>query len=151
MAIAYNNMGSFYQGIGEAQLSLDYYDKAKKLHEINFGTEGAGIVRPLTHLANMKAAVGAFQEADSLYSRAYRIQQQVAPNDWRNLAYVETQYGDLFYETKDYKKAENLYLKSLENSKKAGINNTATVPQTRTTLAEAYAQQGRINEALPII
>jgi CHAT domain-containing protein len=151
MAIAYNNMGSFYQGIGEAQLSLDYYDKAKKLHEINFGTQGAGIVRPLTHLANMKVAVGAFQEADSLFSRAYRIQQQVAPNDWRNLAYVETQYGDLFYETKDYKRAEILYLKSLENSKNAGIKNTSTVPQTRTTLAETYAQQGRINEALPIL
>jgi CHAT domain-containing protein len=151
MAIAYNNMGSFYQGIGEAQLSLEYYDKAKKLHEINFGTEGAGIVRPLTHLANMKAAVGAFEEADSLFSRAYRIQQQVAPNDWRNLAYVETQYGDLFYERKEYKNAETLYLKSLENSKKAGIKNTSTVPQTRTTLAETYAQQGRINEALPIL
>ncbi|WP_290797845.1 CHAT domain-containing protein [Flavihumibacter sp. UBA7668] len=151
MAIAYNNMGSFYQNIGEAQLSLDYYDKAKKLHEINFGSEGAGIVRPLTHLANMKMAVGAFEEADSLYTRAYRIQQEVDPKDWRNLAYVESQYGDLFYEKKDFAKAEIFYLKSLENSKKAGIKNTSTVPQTRTTLAETYAQQRRINEALPIL
>lgn len=151
LAIAYNNMGNFYQNIGEAQLSLDYYDKAKRLHEINFGTESAGIVRPLTHLANMKMAVGAYAEADSLYTRAYRIQQQVDPNDWRNLAYVETQYGDLFFETSNYTRAEELYLKALANSKKAGIQNSGTVPETRTTLAETYAQQGRLTEAVPIL
>ncbi len=151
LAIAYNNMGSFYQNIGEVQLSLDYYQKAKNLHELNYGRESAGIVRPITHLANMKAAVGAFNEADSLFSSAYQIQQKLAPEDWMNLAYVESQYGDLFLQKKELKRAESFYLKALQNNRKAGIINSGNVPQTRTTLAETYVQQGRLTEALPIL
>lgn len=151
LAIAYNNMGSFYQGIGEVQLSLDYYDKAKKLHEISFGAESAGIVRPLTHLANMKTLIGAYEEADSLYQRAYSLQQKVDGRDWRNLAYVESQYGDLFYHKSDFQQAAAYYLKALENNKKAGVHNNSIVLETRTTLAEAYANSGRLKEALPML
>ena len=151
LAIAYNNMGSFYYIIGELQLSLEYYDKAKQLHEVNYGAESVGIVRPLTHLANLKSAVGKYEEADSLYARAYTLQQHYAATDWLNMAYVEAQYGDLFLNKKQYTKAEYFYLKALKHNKKAGITNTSIVEQTRTTLAEVYARTGRSAEAITIL
>ncbi|HRO44769.1 CHAT domain-containing tetratricopeptide repeat protein [Agriterribacter sp.] len=151
LAIAYNNMGSFYHTIGELQLALEYYDKAKQLHEINYGAESAGIVRPLTHLANLKSAVGNYDEADSLYARAYALQKVYAGGDWLNLAYVESQYGDLFFNREQYAEAEDFYLKALNNNKKAGITSTSIVEQTRTTLAEVYAHTGRSGEAIAIL
>lgn len=151
LAIAYNNMGSFYQTIGELQLSLEYYYKAKQLHEINYGAESVGIVRPLTHLANLKSAVGHYEEADSLYARAYALQKQYAGSDWLNLAYVETQYGDLFFAREQYAAAEDFYLKALNNNKKAGVTNTSIVEETRTTLAEVYAHTGRTAKAIALL
>lgn len=150
LAIAYNNMGSFYQGIGEYQLSLDYYDKARRLHEVNFGAESVGIVRPLTHLANMKMMTGSHAEADSLYNLAYSLQQKLDGKDWQNLAYVETQYGDLFYQKNDYKQAAAYYQRALENNRKAGILNNGIVQATRSTLGESYAQMGHLAEALEL-
>ncbi|HRN57505.1 MAG TPA: CHAT domain-containing protein, partial [Agriterribacter sp.] len=151
LAIAYNNMGSFYHSIGEPQLSLEYYDKAKQLHELNYGAESVGIVRPLTHLANLKSAVGSYEEADSLYARAYTLQQRYAGNDWLNLAYVETQYGDLFFAREQYPEAEDFYLKALNNHKKAGVTRTGIVEQTRTTLAEVYTHTGRTGKAVALL
>ncbi|MBX2925468.1 MAG: CHAT domain-containing protein [Chitinophagaceae bacterium] len=151
LAIAYNNMGNLYQAMGEVQLAEEYFEKAKALHEINFGTEGAGIVRPLVHLANVKRELGKYTEAEKLYARAYQLQEKIDAKDRINMAYVETQYGDLFYAQKEYAQAENYYKKALENHKKAGISQTIIVQETRNTLAQTYARSGRITLAIPIL
>lgn len=151
LAIAYNNMGSLYHLMGELQLSEEYAEKAKQLHEINFGSDGPGFVRPLIHLANAKKDIGKFEEAETLYIRAYDLQKKVASKDWRNLAYAETQYGDLFFVRDEYAEAENWYKKALDNYLKAGIKNTLIVEETKTTLGETYARSGRVKEALTLL
>lgn len=151
LAIAYNNMGNLYSALGEPQLAKDYFEKAKDLHEINFGASGAGLVRPLVHLANIKKDLDDFDEAEKLYNRAYTLQKEVDARDWRNLAYVESQYGDLFFAKKQYEEAETYYKRALANHQKAGISQTSIVEQTRTTLAEIYARSARTNEALKIL
>lgn len=151
LAIAYNNMGNLYNAMGEFQLAEEYFEKSRSLHEINFGSSGAGYVRPLVHLANVKRELEKYEEADALYNQAYSLQKEVAADDWRNMAYVESQYGDLFFDKKDYRKAENLYAKSLLNNRKAGVIDNSLVEQTRTTLAESYARQGRTKEALELL
>lgn len=151
LAIAYNNMGNLYNTMGELQLAEEYFEKAKNLHEINFGTSGAGLVRPLVHLANVKRELGNYEAAEELYARAYRLQKEVADKDWRNMAYVEAQFGDLFFAKEQYQEAENYYKKALANNSKAGIDHTAIVEQTRTTLAETYARSARTGEALHIL
>ncbi len=151
LAIAYNNMGNLYSNMGELQLAEEYFEKAKNLHEINFGSSGAGFVRPLVHLANIKRELGNYDESEKLYIRAYGLQKEVAHNDWRNMAYVEAQFGDLFFAKEQYKEAEAWYKKALANNKKAGISHTSIVEQTRTTLAETYARSGRTGEALLLL
>ncbi|MBX3238300.1 MAG: CHAT domain-containing protein [Chitinophagaceae bacterium] len=147
LAIAYNNMGNLYRTMGEIQLAEAYFEKAKELHEINFGPSGAGFVRPLVHLANAKKDLGNYPGAEELYARAYALQKKVAGNDWRNMAYVEAQYGDLFFAKEQYPEAETYYKQALANHAKAGIGNTTIVEETRTTLAETYARSGRTGEA----
>ncbi len=151
LAIAYNNMGDLYMSLGEIQLAEAYFEKAKELHEINFGASGAGFVRPLVHLANAKRELGNYTSAEELYHRAYTLQKKVDASDWRNMAYVEAQYGDLFFATQQYKKAEAFYQQSLANHAKAGIHNTIIVEETRATLAETYARSGRRPEALQLL
>ncbi|MBX3253162.1 MAG: CHAT domain-containing protein [Chitinophagaceae bacterium] len=151
LAIAYNNMGKLYDATGEFHLAEEYYEKAAQLHEINFGADGAGFVRPLTHLANAKRESGKFAEAEKLYARAYSLQQQVDPSDRINMAYVQSQYGDLFLGEDNFTQAEDYYKKALTNYKKAGISNTTIVEETRNTLAQTYARSGRTELAFPIL
>lgn len=151
LAIAYNNMGSLYSTLGEFQLAEEYFEKAMQLHEINFGPSGAGFVRPMVHLANAKKDLGDYDGSEQLYKRAYELQKAIGPTDSRNLAYVETQYGDLFFEKEKYTEAENFYNKALINFHKAGIVHTGIVKQTQTTLAETYARTNRTNEALKLL
>lgn len=151
LAIAYNNMGSLYSTLGEFQLAEEYFEKAMQLHEINFGSSGAGFVRPMVHLANAKRDLGDFSGSEQLYKRAYELQKSIGPTDSRNLAYVETQYGDLFFEKEKYAEAENLYNKALVNFDKAGIEHTGIVEQTQTTLGETYARTNRTSEALKLL
>lgn len=151
LAIAYNNMGNLYLTMGEFQLAEAYFEKAKELHEINFGPSGAGFVRPLVHLANVKKDLGNHDAAEELYARAYALQKEVAANDWRNMAYVEAQYGDLFFAKEQYEEAEAYYKQALTNHAKAGIGNTNIVEVTRTTLAETYGKSGRTREAVQLL
>lgn len=151
LAIAFNNMGNLYQTMGELQLSEQYFEKSNALHEINYGPKGAGFVRPLVHLAGIKNDLEKYDEAAQLYARAYNLQKEVDAQDWRNMAYVETQYGDLFFSKKQYNKAEAYYLKAIANLGKAGISNTTIVQQTHNTLAQTYAHTGRTAEALALL
>ncbi len=151
LAIAYNNMGNLYITMGEAQLAEAYFEKARELHEINFGPSGAGFVRPLVHLANVKKDLGNYTGAEELYARAYALQKEVGSNDWRNMAYVEAQYGDLFFVKEQYDEAEAYYKQALANHAKAGIGNTSIVEVTRTTLAETYARSGRTGDAVRLL
>lgn len=151
LAIAYNNMGNLYSTMGELQLAEEYFKKAMQLHEINYGSSGAGFVRPLVHLANAKRELADYDGSAQLYARAYRLQQEVAPTDWRNMAYVESQFGDLFFAKKNYHEAEIFYKKALANNQKAGITHTSIVDQTWTTLGETYARSGRTDEALLLL
>ncbi len=151
LAIAYNNMGNLYGSMGEHYLSHEYFEKARQLHEINYGDDSPGIVRPLTHLANAKRYIGQLEEAGQLYLRAYELQQKHAPDDRLNLAYVETQYGDLFYDRKNYPEAARLYHHALVNQQKAGLSNTGIAVTTKTTLGETYARMSRTREALELL
>lgn len=151
LAIAYNNLGNLYSSMGEIQLAGEYFEKALHLHEINYGASGAGFVRPLVHLANARKELGSFDEAEALYERAYRLQKKVAADDRLNMAYVETQYGDLFYAKQQYAEAESFYKKALANDQKAGIYFTTIVEETRNTLAETYARTGRTHQALILL
>lgn len=151
LAIAYNNMGNLYGSMGEHYLSHEYFEKARQLHEINYGDDSPGIVRPLTHLANAKRYIGQFDEAGRLYLRAYELQQKHAPDDRLNLAYVETQYGDLFYDRKNYPEAARWYNDAIANQQKAGLFHTGIAVTTKTTLGETYARMSRTREALELL
>ncbi len=151
LAIAYNNMGKLYQLMGELQLAEAYMEKAVSLHEINFGREGAGFVRPLVHLADVKRELGKLEDAEKLFLQAYQLQQRVDKNDWQEMAYIEAMYGDLFFDKKNYDGAEDYFKNAIQHYEKAGIKDVLTLEITKTTLGETYARTGRKNEALLLL
>lgn len=149
-AIAFNNLAMVYKSIGEFTLAEFYYEKGLELNKLSMGEEVAGIIRPLTDLADTKREVGKYHEADSLYNLSYNLQQKIDKNDDIQLAYVETQYGDLHSDKGDYKKAEEFYLKALSRYKRKGIENTEIFLVTINTLAVARAKQGKIKDAITL-
>ncbi|MBE7177183.1 MAG: CHAT domain-containing protein [Mucilaginibacter polytrichastri] len=151
LAIAFNNLGNLYENAGEFYLADGYFTKALELHTLNFGAESPGIIRPLTHLANIKRELQRYKEADKLYRRAYNLQKKTGPDDALNLAYVETQYGDLFFDRGEFARAALMYGQALDHYRKTPGESTRIIESTRTTLGEAYAQLQRPNDALPLI
>ncbi len=151
LAIGYNNMGRLYEAMGEMQLAHEYYDKGRRLHEKNYGADGYGMLRPLSHVANIKRVMKDFDEADSLFARAYKIAQQQIPNDPVDLAYIETQYGDLFYDRGQFETAARYYQQALQHEAKAGITNSRRTQSNKTTLGQAYAKMKRLPEGLPLL
>lgn len=149
LSIAYNNMGRLYENLGEWQLANEYYEKGCRLHALNYGPEGVGMVRPLAHLANVRRSMGRFEEADSLFRRSLRIQQQQEPDDKLNFAYVETLYGDLFYDRQQYQEAAGYYQRALQHQQSG--NNDKASQATRTTLGQVYIKQGRFKEGLALL
>jgi CHAT domain-containing protein len=147
LSIGFNNMGKLYEAIGEWQLANEYYEKALRLHTMNYGPDGVGLVRPLAHLANLKRMIKDFEAADSLFQRALRIQLQKEPNDKLNLAYVETLYGDLLFDRQQYAEAAKYYQRTLPNQKSSVL----TAEATRTTLGEAYTKLNRFDEGFALI
>ncbi len=147
LSIGFNNMGKLYEAIGEWQLANEYYEKALHLHTLNYGPDGIGLVRPLAHLANLKRLVGDFESADSLFRRALHIQKQKEPNDKLNLAYVETLYGDLFYDRQQYAEAARYYERALPNQESSVL----TAEATRSTLGQAYTKLNRFAEGLALM
>lgn len=151
MAIGYNNMGRLYEAMGEMQLAHEYYDKGRRLHEKNYGADGYGMLRPISHIANIKRVMGHFEEADSLFARAYKIALQQTPNDPIDLAYIESSYGDLFYDRGQFEEAARYYQQALQHELQAGIRNSRRMQSNKTTLGQAYAKMNRLPEGLRLL
>lgn len=149
-ALAFNNLAMVYKSIGEYTLAEYYYEKALELNKLSMGEESAGIIRPLTDLADVKRERKKYREADSLYNLGYTLQQKIDSQNDIQMAYVETQYGDLFYDKGDYAKAEGFYQKAIERYRKKGIQHTEIYLSTLNTLGAAKAKKGEISPAIQL-
>ena len=150
LAMAYNNTGHLYHQIGEHSLAEAYFEKALRLHKINYGDEEAGIVQPLAHLADAKRMLGKYGAADSLFEEAYRIQRVYGQGNARELADLESQMGDLRYDQGDWLQAVDWYYRALQHYRQAGITETTMVAETKTTLGKALTKLNRTDEALKL-
>src|SRR5690606_20285108 len=137
LAIGFNNTGNLYSQLGEYSLAEAYFEKALWLHRINYGDEEAGIVEPLAHLADAKRKLGKFNEADSLFKRAHRIQMDYGGTSGLEVADLESQMGDLSYDLGDFEAAVAWYERALGQYSKPGIAWTPILAETKTTLGRA--------------
>lgn len=147
-AIAYNNTAMLYESIGEYTLAESYSEKGLELNKLNYGERGAGIIRPLADLADIKRNLRKYDQADSLYRLAYTIQEEIDEKDGIQLAYVESQYGDLFFDKKEYDKAEELYQRAIKNYRQKSSENTEILQSTLSTLGAVWANKGQTKKAI---
>ncbi len=150
LAIAYNNTGFLYHQLGENSLAEAYFEKALRLHHLNYGDEEIGIVQPLAHLAEAKRSLEKFEEADSLFSKAYQLQSKLDQENIRGLADLESQIGGLNEDRGSLAAAEKWYLQALGRYSRSGLSETTMVDETKTSLGKTYARQGRTAEALAL-
>ncbi|MFN3996392.1 CHAT domain-containing protein [Algoriphagus sp.] len=148
LAIAYNNTGFLYHSLGENSLAEAYFEKALRLHQVNYGDQELGIVQPLAHLAEAKRSLEKYEEADSLFSKAYRLQSMFDNENIKGLADLESQIGELNEDRSNFAQAEKWYSQSLERYRRAGVTGTTMVDETKTSLGKTLAKQGRTKEAL---
>lgn len=148
LAIAYNNTGFLYHSLGENSLAEAYFEKALRLHRVNYGDQELGIVQPLAHLAEAKRSLEKFEEADSLFTKAYLLQTKFDNENIKGLADLESQIGGLNEDRENFAQAEKWYIKALERYRREGVTGTTMVDETKTSLGKTYAKQGRTEEAL---
>ncbi|SEG12226.1 CHAT domain-containing protein [Algoriphagus boritolerans] len=150
LAIAYNNTGFLYHSLGENSLAEAYFEKALRLHQVNYGDQELGIVQPLAHLAEAKRSLEKFEEADSLFTKAYLLQTKFDNENIKGLADLESQIGELHEDRQNFSKAEKWYVQALNRYQKIGVTGTTMVDETKTSLGKTYAKQGRTDEALKL-
>ncbi|WP_416171400.1 tetratricopeptide repeat protein [Algoriphagus boritolerans] len=139
-----------YHSLGENSLAEAYFEKALRLHQVNYGDQELGIVQPLAHLAEAKRSLEKFEEADSLFTKAYLLQTKFDNENIKGLADLESQIGELHEDRQNFSKAEKWYVQALNRYQKIGVTGTTMVDETKTSLGKTYAKQGRTDEALKL-
>lgn len=148
LASAYHNLGNLYSYINEHYLAREYLSKGSVLFEEIYGPDGRGMIDVLVALADNQRKLQAYAPAQQLYERAYSLQKKYGVDDYIDMAYVETFYGDLYHDQSLYKEAESLYRLSLQHFEKAKAQHTRLALQTKKALAEIMAATGRQDEAI---
>ncbi|WP_026954054.1 CHAT domain-containing protein [Algoriphagus vanfongensis] len=148
LAIAYNNLGNLYHQLHEYPLAEPYFQKALDLHSYNYGTQDIGIIQPIVHLASTKTYLSKFEEADSLFFKAYQLQGILEKENTRGLADLETQLGDLYSLQERSEEAISWYRKSLQHYENSGIENHFMVQETKSSLATELSKSGKTDSAI---
>lgn len=148
LASAYHNLGLLYGYLHEGYLAAEFLEKSNKLLAGTYGENGAGMVNILVDLAVSKQQTGDYEQAEKLFERAYALQKRHDPDNWSSLAYVESFFGDLYLEKKQYDKAAGLYQVSIANYRKAGSEDSKTALLTKESLAKTLSGTGQVEKAL---
>lgn len=150
LATAYHNLGNLYSYINEHYLAQEYLSKGSFLFEQVYGPEELGMVKILIGLADNKRKLQAWAEAEKIFERAYQLQQRHAADDHSGMAYVESFYGDLFLDQRQFERAGIYYRRSLQHFKQAGALQTRLALQTRKALADVLSGTGKYDSAISI-
>lgn len=148
--VTYYNMGQLYYYLNEHTLATDYLRKALYIGDNIYGRQSLGMVNILVQFGSAQQKLKKYDEAKRHFAEAYRIQKELNPGDYQTLAYIESFYGDMFLDNKEYDSAAHYYHACLANYSKANEEESYYSLYTRAFLATVYTETGNTAMALSI-
>lgn len=148
--ITYYNMGQLYYYLNEYSLASNYLSKALHIGTNIYGHRNLGMVNVLVQFGSSLQKLKKYGEAKTYFEQAYHVQKELNPGDYWTLAYIETFYGDMFTDSKQYDSAAYYYQKSIANYNSIKEELSYYCLYTRVNLASVYTAAGNPTMALPI-
>src|SRR3990170_125051 len=125
-------------------------DKALKLAEQNFGPNSIEVAISLSYIGQAKSSMGKIEEGINFYERAIEIFESAPKtSNTEKIFFANALSGlsTIYVKNKDYKKAEQLILRSLEFYEDALGQYHPTLAPFLENLAHIYLLQNRFDEA----
>ncbi|GAB3420591.1 CHAT domain-containing protein [Niabella aquatica] len=148
--VTYYNMGQLYYYLNEYSLATNYLSKALHIGANIYGRQSLGMVNILVQFGSAQQKLKRYGEAKNYFEEAYHIQKELNPNDYWTLGYIESFYGDMFADGKEYDSAIYYYNTSVANYSRINEAQSYYSLYTRASLACVYAETGNTAMALHI-
>jgi tetratricopeptide (TPR) repeat protein len=88
-----------------------------------------------------------YEDAEKLYLRAIKIQEQISGAESLDVGYALNNLGLLYAEQKNYDKAEEILRRALKIREKLLSSNDADIAVTLVNLGKVYSDQDKLTEA----
>ncbi len=124
LAGAYSNLGGLYYALHEYYLANEYLTKANYLLENIFGEFGPASIEALVMLASTKQKLGLIAEAEKLFAHTYQLQQAYAFEEIPRKAYIESSFGDFYFDQQRFREAIGYYERSINHYHQIGEENS---------------------------
>lgn len=124
LAGAYSNLGGLYYALHEYYLANEYLTKAQALLENIFGEFGPATIETLLMLGSAKQRLGHIAEAEKLFRHIYYLQQKYASQEIHRQAYIESYFGDFYFDQQKFREAVGYYDRAIDNYRRSGEENT---------------------------
>ena len=141
-ATVLNNIGLFYQTLGELNDAINFYNQALALRTEIGDRQGEAI--SLDHLGYAHVALGKIQEGLDYYYRALALER--AEKSQRGEANTLSNIGAVYFELGETERALDFYERSLPLYKAAGGRPREALALTR--IGSLYSSQGDSEKAL---
>ena len=136
---------------GEEAVQQGNYPQAQQQYEAARGdlvdAADPRLVPTLQRLAGLQALQGRLAPADSLYTQALVLAQQVLPPLDPQHILLQTQAGAFYLDLKNYPRAESLYPQALAQQQQLADPRTAQLAAILDQLADLYRARGQQNLA----
>ncbi|CAF3916032.1 unnamed protein product [Adineta steineri] len=113
IAITLNNIANYYKAIGDYSQAHQYYTKA-----LQCNNDQPTMARIQVNIAAIHANNKKYGEAIDLCIKAREILQQIYPQPYDNIIYVQGILGHCHAQNKEYQIAEDYYVAAFKMSKK---------------------------------
>ncbi len=150
LAGAYSNLGGLYYALHEYYLANEYLTKAKNLLQDIFGEFGPAFIETLIMLGSTKQKLGLTTEAEKLFKHVYSLQQTHASPELSRKAYIESNFGDFYFDQRRFKEAIGYYDLAIDNYRQTGEENTYYSLYTKAYRGAALGYSNQGDKALQI-
>jgi tetratricopeptide (TPR) repeat protein len=140
-------IGKFYEGQGNYELTLPWYQKCLEQCKLRFGNEHLYVAVSLSNLAALYRNQGRYQEAEPLYRYALQIHEKQASTKFSEYASTLNNLALLYSDWGRYEESRNLHIQALNIRLKLFGSNHLDVSTSLNNIGLLYDDQGCYQES----
>lgn len=148
LATTLNSLGRFYFGQGRYQEAHTYLEEALIIRRAIYGTSHPQVATVLSNLARVATEQGHYNEAVALVQEALDMRKPLLGEAHPRTVASRIQLGTLFCKTQHFVHAEQQFRQALRHVSTDDIDDWHDAQKG---LASSLVQQGRYEEALPLL
>ncbi|MCF8403928.1 MAG: tetratricopeptide repeat protein [Bacteroidales bacterium] len=145
IANSLNNIGVVHDNMGNLDLALDFYLKAKELRLMLHDTKGLASV--LQNIGVIYEQKGQYFKSLDYYEQALELKKEIGRKG--SIAKTLNNIGIIYLDLENYPKALDYHLQALELSEEAG--DSISFANTCNSISDIYLEMGEPQKAYPFI